>query len=171
MSDSLLRDSHMTPEPILVVSALCYLFPTYSILSTDTKGRLFDVLVLLLLTISSIGFHATRLERWFALDLCSITIFIVRFAYLSTQCSPFAQFSFVLSMAYCFISYFVGKMYRMMSFDPDWSTQMLFHSMMHLTTALSAYFILADAADAETAAETAAETDVAKLKKIICINV
>ncbi len=146
MSDSLLRDSHMTPEPILVVSAICYLFPACSVLWSDriSQDRICDVLILLLLTISSVGFHATRLERWFALDIGSITIFLLRFGYLSTKCSTSTQLLLALSIAYCFVSYFVGKMYRMMSFDPDWSTQMLFHSMMHLMTAYSAHVIIAE---------------------------
>ena len=152
-----IHDSHTTPEPILVLSALSYLFPAFSAsASASTALRVCDIIPLLLLTISSVGFHATRLEWWFALDLGSITLFLLRFGYLSSKCSLFAQSLFVLSVAYGFISYFVGKMYRIMSFDPDWSTQMMFHSMMHVTTAWSAHVIMDELGDGRRATNEAA---------------
>jgi cell shape-determining protein MreD len=44
-------------------------------------------------------------------------------------------------VVYSLVSYFVGQQFQILSFDPDWNTQMFFHSLMHLSTAYSAYLL------------------------------
>lgn len=137
----MLRDSHKRPEPILVVSGLTYLFPFYV---ASTNKRLYDASTYGFLTVTTVGFHSTRDERLFQLDLIAMLNWLIRNGYLSLHCSKKSRNLFIASLAYCFTSYAVGKRYRIMSFHPDWNTQMFFHSLMHLSTAYSSYLIMKD---------------------------
>ena len=68
------------PEPILVVSGLTYLVPFYSALLSGRKG---DAYSYLFLTFTTVGFHGTRNEVFFALDCIAIMIFLLRSSYTS----------------------------------------------------------------------------------------
>ncbi len=138
-----LHDPHKRPEPILVVSGLTYLLPFYV---AATNNRFYDASTYGALTLTTVGFHSTRDETWFQLDLIAMLNWLVRNGYLSLQCkcSERSRKVFIASLVYSFTSYAVGKRYRIMSFDPDWNTQMFFHSLMHLSTAYSSYLIMKD---------------------------
>ena len=81
-------------------------------------------------------------ETLFILDLWAITNFLLRNYYLSLYCSNISRNLFIWSVSYSFISYFLGKYYNIFSFHPDWNTQMVYHSFMHLSTSYSSYLII-----------------------------
>ncbi len=135
----MLHDPHKIPEPILVVSGLTYLFPLYIAIS---KKRTYDASTYLFLTFTTVGFHSTRNETLFILDCWAILNFLIRQYYLSLSCSNISKGIFLTSVVYSFTSYFLGKYYNILSFHPDWNTQMAYHSLMHLSTAYSSYLII-----------------------------
>ena len=133
----MLHDPHQIPEPILVVSGLTYLIPSYI---AYKNGAVQELATCLFLTFTTVGFHGTRSEVLFALDCVAIVNFLARYWYLAKK-SRFA-YVYYMSVLYSLFSYFVGQHYKIMSFDPDWNTQMFYHSLMHLSTAYSAYLLL-----------------------------
>ena len=135
----MLHDPHMIPEPILVVSGLTYLVPFYLAYS---KSRIYDASTYLFLTFTTVGFHSTRSEVLFILDCIAILNFLSRQQYLSVKSSRWNQQVLFLSVSYSLISYFVGKQFNILSFDPDWNTQMFFHSWMHLSTSYSSFLLM-----------------------------
>ena len=106
------------------------------------KERGYDATTYLCLTLTTVGFHSTRYETLFALDCLAILNFLYRSYILSLQCSSFCKRVYLLSVTYSMVSYFVGRQYSILSFHPDWNTQMLFHSFMHLSTSYSSYVIM-----------------------------
>lgn len=139
----MLHDPHKIPEPVLVVSGLSYLFPFYIAVS---KKRKYDAFTYLFLTFTTVGFHSTRNETLFILDCCAIINFLLRTYIISLEqrVSSNSKIIFILSVLYSFISYFLGKYYNIMSFHPDWNTQMIYHSLMHLSTSYSSYLIISE---------------------------
>ena len=135
----MLHDPHKTPEPILVVSGLTYLFPFYI---AATNRRFYDASTYMFLTFTTVGFHSTRNETLFILDCWAILNFLLRTYYLSLQSSRDSKIIFLASVIYSLTSYFIGKYYNVMSFHPDWNTQMMYHSFMHLSTSYSSYLII-----------------------------
>jgi hypothetical protein len=87
-------------------------------------------------------YHTESNETLFLLDCCAIINFLLRTYYISLYCSNMSQIIFLSSVIYSLISYFIGKYYRIMSFNPDWNTQMFYHSLMHLSTSYSSYVII-----------------------------
>jgi hypothetical protein len=135
----MLHDPHKIPEPILVVSGLTYLFPFYIAI---TNNKIYDASTYMFLTFTTVGFHSTRNEILFILDCFAILNFLLRTSYISLECSNISKIVFLLSVIYSSISYFLGKYYTIMSFHPNWNTQMIYHSFMHLSTAYSSYIII-----------------------------
>ena len=117
----MLHDPHKISEPILVISGLTYLFPFYVAMS---NRRLYDASTYIFLTFTTVGFHSTRDERFFILDCVAILNFLLRTYYLSLNCTNTSKTLFIASVIYSFTSYFLGKYYNIMSFHPDWNTQM-----------------------------------------------
>ena len=132
----MLHDPHKTPEPILVVSGLTYLIPFYV---AYKRGAAQEAYTCLFLTFTTVGFHGTRSEIMFALDCVAIVNFLARYQYLAKKSK--VAYVYYFSVVYSLISYFVGQQYQILSFDPDWNTQMFFHSLMHLSTSYSAYLL------------------------------
>ena len=135
----MLHDPHKIPEPVLVVSGLSYLIPFYMAVR---KGRAYDATTYLCLTLTTVGFHSTRDETLFLLDCIAILNFLYRSYTLSTERSTFCQRVYLVSVLYSLVSYFVGRQYTILSFHPDWNTQMFFHSLMHLSTSYYSYLIM-----------------------------
>lgn len=129
----------MIPEPVLVCSGLTYLVPFYL---AYTKSRSYDASTYLFLTFTTVGFHSTRSEVLFALDCLAILNFLIRQQFLSVKSSRWNQQVLFFSVSYSLISYFVGKKFNILSFDPDWNTQMFFHSWMHLSTSYSSFLLM-----------------------------
>ena len=130
----MLHDPHNISEPVLVISGLTYLLPFYIAIN---KKRRFDAFSFLFLTCTTVGFHGTRNEMIFIADCLAILIFLARTYYVSLHCTMKSRIIFYLSVVYSFTSYFVGMYLRIMSFHPNWNTQMFYHSLMHLSTAFS----------------------------------
>ena len=135
----MLHDPHKTPEPVLVISGLTYLFPFYVAIK---HNRVYDASTYMFLTFTTVGFHGTRNETLFVLDCFAILNFLLRTYFLALKCSKQSQAIFYASVVYSFTSYFVGRHYKIMSFHPDWNTQMAYHSIMHLSTSYSAYTLM-----------------------------
>lgn len=135
----MLHDPHKISEPILVISGLTYLYPFYIAICNK---RIYDASTYIFLTFTTVGFHSTRYEFLFKLDCIAIINFLLRSYYLLVKCSNFTNIIFYLSVIYSLVSYFVGKYYRIMSFHPNWNTQMFYHSLMHIFTSYSSYLIM-----------------------------
>jgi len=136
LSTQMLHDPHTIPEPLLVLSGLSYTLP---LIAAQTSYDRFTNGFLLLTTI---GFHGTRQEWLFYLDCLAILNFLIRSYRLVRTCSRASQALFSLSVTYCLVSYFVGYQFSILSFDPDWNTQMMFHSFMHVSTSYASYRII-----------------------------
>jgi len=137
----MLHDPHTIPEPVLVISGLTYVFPLYIAIQNN---RVYDASTYIFLTCTTIGFHSTRNETFFILDCWAILNFLLRAYYISLQCRTMSQVIFNMSVIYSFTSYFLGKYYSILSFDPNWNTQMFYHSLMHISTAYSSYILMKD---------------------------
>jgi len=135
----LLHDPHKIPEPVLVISGLSYLVPYYMALQ---QQRIYYSYSCLFLSYTTIGFHGTRNESMFQLDCIAILNFVSVLIYNSLKSSHYAQAVCYASILYSLTSYFVGQRYKIMSFDPDWNTQMFYHSMMHISSSYSAYLFI-----------------------------
>jgi len=135
----MLHDPHTTPEPILVLSGLTYLIPAY-------KAYLLNKIDLsvacIMLTFTTVGFHGTRLETFFILDCAAILNFLVVLFNAALKSGNYALAMYGISVLYSLTSYFIGKRYLIMSFDPNWNTQMAYHACMHLSSAYAAYATL-----------------------------
>jgi hypothetical protein len=134
MSAIQLHDPHTISEPILVLSGLAYLAPTY--IAFQQKNY-YDVVTSSFLMFTTMGFHSTRYEWFFMLDCIAILNFLARGLYIG-RTNPYLS----LSVAYSMISYFVGMRYGIMSFDPDWHRQMMFHAGIHLSSSFAMWQIL-----------------------------
>ena len=134
-----LHDPHQIPEPVLVVSGLSYAIPAYMAFSANMH---YTSATYAFLTLTTVSFHGTRNEYWFALDCVAILNFLAHQFYLSRRVGRYAQTVYVVSVVYSLISYFAGKQLGRFSFDPDWNTQMGYHACMHVSTAYSAYLFI-----------------------------
>ena len=135
----MLHDPHTIPEPVLVISGLSYVFPAWL---AFTQGDTYSTASNLFLLGTTVGFHATRQEWLFALDCVAILNFLNCCSLKSLTAPPDAQLMFVLSTIYCICSYFVGQQYKILSFDPDWNTQMGYHACMHMISSFSMFLLL-----------------------------
>ena len=131
------RQDHKIPEPLLVLSGLSYLLPSYI---AYTAGFNYSLFSSLFLTFTTVGFHGTR-EQWlFELDCIAIINYNICAIYNVYKVGYPAGLIWFVSVSYSLLSYFGGQQLNVMSFDPDWNTQMVFHALIHLSTAYCAYF-------------------------------
>ena len=137
----MLHDPHTIPEPVLVISGLTYLVPFYIAMQNT---RFYDASTYLFLTFTTVGFHGTRNETLFMLDCIAIINFVARSYYISLQCRTISKNIFFISVVYSLLSYFIGKQYSIMSFHPDWNTQMFYHSLMHISSSYASYLLMND---------------------------
>jgi len=135
----MLHDPHTIPEPVLVLSGLSYLIPSYMALK---RRRYYDGYTYIFLTLTTVGFHGTRSELIFFLDCLAILNFLLSSYYNSLKSSCFIRTVYYSSISYSLISYFVGQQFQIMSFDPDWNTQMFYHSLMHLSSSYLSYLYM-----------------------------
>ena len=132
-----LHDPHTTAEPVLVASGLTFLVPAYMAYLQNQK---YFSGSLVFLTFTTVGFHGTRNEYFFILDIAAILNYIIYNTYYNfLNNPPNIIFVNLFSIGYSLLSYFAGKKYNVMSFDPDWNIQMFFHSLMHLFATYGAY--------------------------------
>ena len=140
----MLHDLHKIPQPVLAITGLTYLFPFYLAVRNN---RVYDASTYIFLTFTTLGFHGTRNEIVFVLDCFAILNFLLRTSYLALKSSKETQCFFYLSLVYAFTSYIVGKYYKIMSFHPDWNTQIAYHSIIHISSSYTAYIIMKEIAD------------------------
>ena len=140
----MLHEPHTIPEPILVLSGLSYAVPASL---AYRQGRPYSVATNLYLLATTVGFHGTRQEWIFLLDCTAILNFLWCSYGLSHQAKSNARILFAASTAYSLLSYFLGWRYQMLSFDPDWNTQMFFHAWIHISTSYSMYKLLEESQD------------------------
>lgn len=132
-----LRDTHTIPEPFLVFSGLSYLIPAYV---AAKAGLSYSLASTLFLTFTTIGFHGTRQDWLFQLDLLAILNFNIIAIYNIYKVGPAAVLLWCVAVPYSILSYFGGQRYGVLSFDPNWHIQMFFHSFIHFSTAYVAYY-------------------------------
>jgi hypothetical protein len=135
----LLHDPHMTPEPILVISGLSYLLPSYI---AFTQKNHYSCFTYLFLTFTTVGFHGTRNETLFTLDCIAILNMLIQSYLQIVHAKPYIKYIYFSSILYSLTSYFIGQRYQIMSFHPDWNIQMAYHACMHISTSYSAYLSL-----------------------------
>ena len=96
----------------------------------------------LFLTFTTVGFHGTRQDWLFQLDLLAILNFNVAAIYNISKVGPAAVLVWFVAVSYSILSYFGGQKYSVLSFDPNWNIQMFFHSFIHFSTCYVAYIVL-----------------------------
>ena len=128
---------HKHPEPFLCLTGLSYLLPAYI---EYKRGHYWTAEASVFLTLTTLGFHWTRSDTIFAIDCIAILQYLACSIYESRGWSAVLT---ACSIVYGLVSYFVGQQYNTMSFDPDWTVQMLFHGMIHLSTATAAVIAVA----------------------------
>jgi hypothetical protein len=126
-----LHNSHTTAEPVLVISGLLYLLVA---LYARKKKEHRMMCSSLFLTFTTVGFHGTREEYMFALDCIAIAWYLFELAMRSKGYSVWISQA---SVFYSLTSYFIGQHYGPISVNSDWNTQMMYHSLMHATTAFA----------------------------------
>ena len=129
----------MIPEPVLVFSGLSYLIPAYY---AAQAGLPYSLASTLFLTFTTVGFHGTRQDWLFQLDLLAILNFNVAAIYNISKVGPAAVLVWFVAVSYSILSYFGGQKYSVLSFDPNWNIQMFFHSFIHFSTCYVAYIVL-----------------------------
>lgn len=132
-----LRETHMTPTPFLVFSGLSYLIPAYA---AAEAGLPYSLASTLFLTATTVGFHGTRQDWLFQLDLLAILNYNICAIYNIYKVGPAAVLIWYVAVSYSVLSYFGGQRYNVLSFDPNWHIQMFFHSFIHFSTAYGAYY-------------------------------
>jgi len=132
----ILHDPHKISEPFLVLSGLAFSVPAYVAFVTK---RDYDFVTCAFLIFTSSGFHATRNEYFFILDCLAILNFVLRYMYISFYLK---RYLFCFVTLYNFTSYFGGQVFRVLSFDPIWESQMVYHSLLHFLSAYASYELL-----------------------------
>jgi hypothetical protein len=130
-----LRDTYTDPEPILVLSGLIYLVPAY-------YGFKYVYLrnSLLFLTLTTVGFHGTRHEYFFIIDVIAILNYIIicGWQYVSLLTNK-EKHTFYLAVIFAGYIHFVGQRYSIYNFDPNWNIKMFFHTLIHFFSAYTAH--------------------------------
>jgi len=125
----MLHDPHVIPEPVLVLSGLTLLVPAFRAYQLN---NLYFAGSYAFLSFTTVGFHGTRSEYFFILDVIAIMNNVIGNGLVVHTKTAREIIPFWLCFSYSIISYFVGRKYQLFSFDPDWNTQMFFHALMHI---------------------------------------
>jgi hypothetical protein len=126
-----LHDDHKNAEPVLVISGLFYLLVALCARKKQEYRMMYSSLFL---TLTTVGFHGTQDECIFVLDCIAILWYLFELAIRSKGYSIWISQA---SVFYSLTSYFIGQHYGILSFDPNWNTQMIYHSLMHASTAFA----------------------------------
>ena len=131
------RQDHMIPEPYLVMTGMSYLLPAWL---AYESGFTYSMASCLALCATTTGFHWFRQQWLFEADIIAILNYSACMLFNVHRAGPSAAGIWALMTGYSLYSYFVGQQLSILSWDPDWATQMFFHGLMHLSTAYSAWF-------------------------------
>ena len=129
-----LHDDHKYSEPYLVLTGVTLLVPA---VNAYYLNNLYVSGSLAFLSFTTVGFHGTRNEYFFILDLVAITNYIIGSGILVHQKTSREIIAYWVCILYSLVSYFLGRQYKIFSFDTDWNTQMFWHGLMHLFSAYS----------------------------------
>jgi hypothetical protein len=132
------RQDHMIPEPFLVMTGMTYLLPAYLAYEKSLWYCMASSLFVMLTTMS---FHWFRTDLTFAIDVIAILNYVACGLYNCYYTDYSATGVWIGAISYSLYSYFVGQQLNILSFDPDWATQMFFHGLIHFSTAYSAWFL------------------------------
>ena len=94
---------------------------------------------LTLLTITSVCFHGTKTKYFFILDQAAIFNYMFYGLYKTSTLTNKDKFITYFVIIYTIVTYFGGKQYNILSFDPNLNLQQFFHSLIHIFTGYSAY--------------------------------
>lgn len=131
------RQDHMIPEPYLVITGMSYLLPAW--LAWE-KGFYYSMASCVFLCGTTMSFHWFRYQWLFELDILAILNYTVTSLYNIYYAGHSAAGVWALSIGYSSYSYFIGQQLEILSWDPDWTTQMFFHGLMHLSTAYGIWY-------------------------------
>lgn len=131
------RQDHMISAPYLVITGMTYLLPAW--LAWE-KGFYYSMISSIVLATTTMSFHWFRHQWLFELDVVAILNYNMCSLYNIYHAGPSAVGIWALAVGYSLYSYFVGQQLSILSWDPDWNTQMFFHGLMHLSTAYSAWY-------------------------------
>ena len=129
----------MIPEPYLVITGMSYLLPAW--LAWE-KGFYYSMGSNIGLAMTTMAFHWFRYQWLFELDVLAILNYNMCCFYNIYHAGPSAAGIWFLSVGYSLYSYFVGQQLSILSWDPDWTTQMFFHGLMHLSTAYTTWYCI-----------------------------
>lgn len=130
------RQDHMIPEPFLVITGMSYLLPAWL---AWRSGFTYSAISNLALCATTMGFHWFRTQQFFELDVLAILNYNLCAAYNLPRAGWPAAGVWGLATGYSVYSYFVGQQLGILSWDPDWNTQMIFHGLIHLSTAYTSW--------------------------------
>ena len=133
------RQDHMIPEPYLVITGMSYLMPAWLAWKT---GFYYSLASNLFLCATTMSFHWFRSQWLFELDVVAVLNYVACCSFNAYYAGPSAMGVWVFSASYGVYSYFVGQQLSILSWDPDWNTQMFFHGLMHLSSAYGAWYVL-----------------------------
>lgn len=131
------RDDHMISEPYLVITGMSYLLPAWL---AYEKGLYYSMASCMFLTATTMSFHWFRYQWLFAADVVAILNFNLCALHNLYATNQSAVGVWALSVGYSLYSYFVGQQLSILSWDPDWNTQMFFHGLIHLSTAYTSWY-------------------------------
>ena len=131
------RQDHMIPEPYLVMTGMSYLLPAWL---AYESGFYYSMSSCLFICATTMSFHWFRQQWMFEADVIAILNYIGWLMFNVYRAGPSAAGVWALMGGYSFYSYFVGQQLSILSWDPDWTTQMFFHGLMHMSTAYSAWY-------------------------------
>lgn len=128
-----------TPAPYLVMTGLSYLFPA---MVAYSNGFIWETFSLFFVTGTTMAFHWFRDDTLFVIDVVAILNLFTCALYNASLVGVGPATPFIGSILYCFYSYFLGQQFKTLAWDPDWTTQMIFHGFIHISTAYGAYKML-----------------------------
>jgi hypothetical protein len=133
------RQDHIIPEPYLVITGMSYLMPAWL---AWKSGFYYSLASNLFLCATTMSFHWFRTQWLFELDVVAVLNYVLCCSLNGYYAGPSAMGVWVFSASYGVYSYFVGQQLSILSWDPDWNTQMFFHGLMHLSSAYGAWYVL-----------------------------
>jgi hypothetical protein len=133
------RQDHTTPEPYLVITGMTYLMPAWLAWKT---GFYYSMVTNLALCATTMSFHWFRTQWLFELDVLAIWNYVLCTLFNAYYGGPSSLGMWGFAVGYSLYSYFVGQQLSILSWHPDWNTQIFFHGLIHMSTAYSCWYVL-----------------------------
>jgi hypothetical protein len=133
------RQDDITPAPYLVITGMTYLMPAWL---AWKSGFYYSLASNLFLCATTMSFHWFRTQWIFSLDQLAIWNYTLCSLLNAYQGGPSALGMWTFSVGYSLYSYFVGRYLSILCWDPNWTTQMFFHGLIHMVTAYGVWYVL-----------------------------